>query len=149
MGQGTESCGGYDVEYDPYEEGLEKGEWTLRSGGSISITKMTPRHLRNAIQVCKNLAACATFTDQEDKWNAWVEMMEDELSRRPKPAPKTVKATAPKEKPRGKTVQMICFCGTEYPARQADLNRGWGLTCSKRCAAIRREFGRPAAKPKA
>lgn len=148
MGQGTDSCGGYEAEYDPYEEGLEKGEWTTRSGGSISVEKMSPRHLRNAINVCKNLAACATFTDQEDKWNAWVEVLENELERRPQSAPKTVKATAPKQKPRGTTVQMICFCGNEYSARKADLDRGWALTCSKSCAAIRREFGRPAAKRK-
>lgn len=37
-------------------------------------------------------------------------------------------------------VAMICMCGNHYSAKQADLNRGWGLSCSKKCAAIRREF---------
>lgn len=46
----------------------------------------------------------------------------------------------------GVKVNMQCHCGKHYQARKADLLRGWGLSCSKRCAAIRREFGRPAAK---
>jgi len=44
------------------------------------------------------------------------------------------------------SVAMRCWCGTEYKAKTADLNRGWGLSCSKHCAAVRRDFGRPAAK---
>ena len=44
------------------------------------------------------------------------------------------------------TVNMICHCGMPYAARQADLDRGWGLSCDKHCAAIRRDFGRKAAK---
>ncbi len=44
------------------------------------------------------------------------------------------------------TVQMICHCGAEYSAREADLKRGWGYSCGKSCAAIRRDFGRPKAK---
>ena len=37
---------------------------------------------------------------------------------------------------------MKCHCGEIYSAREADLNRGWGLSCSKRCAAIKRNYGR-------
>lgn len=44
------------------------------------------------------------------------------------------------------SVLMECHCGDIYIARQGDLDRGWGLSCSKRCAAIRRDFGRKAAK---
>jgi hypothetical protein len=44
------------------------------------------------------------------------------------------------------TVQMICHCGEEYPAREADLKRGWGYSCDKSCAAKRRDFGLPRAK---
>lgn len=36
MGQGTESCGGYDVDYDEYEEGLIRGIWTQRKGGKFT-----------------------------------------------------------------------------------------------------------------
>lgn len=43
-------------------------------------------------------------------------------------------------------VEMICRCGTQYFARQADLDRGWGLSCDKACAARRRDFGGKAAK---
>jgi hypothetical protein len=40
---------------------------------------------------------------------------------------------------------MKCHCGVEYTAKSADLARGWALSCSKSCAAIRRDFGRPKA----
>lgn len=30
-------------------------------------------------------------------------------------------------------------CGKEYSARSADVKRGWGLNCSKSCAASSRE----------
>lgn len=43
--------------------------------------------------------------------------------------------------------EMICHCGEHYMAREADLKRGWAKSCSKSCAAIRRDFGRPSAKP--
>lgn len=43
-------------------------------------------------------------------------------------------------------VLMICHCGAEYSAKSADLKRGWGYSCGKSCAAIRRDFGRPKAK---
>ena len=33
---------------------------------------------------------------------------------------------------------MTCECGVIYKARQADIKRGWGKSCSKRCAAKRR-----------
>lgn len=35
--------------------------------------------------------------------------------------------------------QMTCKCGTVYKAREADIKRGWGKSCSKRCAAKKRE----------
>ncbi len=38
---------------------------------------------------------------------------------------------------------LKCFCGNEYNARQADINRGWAKACSKSCAATKREFNRP------
>ena len=41
---------------------------------------------------------------------------------------------------------MKCHCGTHYEAKGADLGRGWGFSCSKRCSAVRREFGKPKAQ---
>lgn len=41
---------------------------------------------------------------------------------------------------------MVCHCGKEYNAREADLKRGWGYSCSKTCAANRRDFGAPKAR---
>lgn len=43
-------------------------------------------------------------------------------------------------------IAMECHCGNQYFSKEADLKRGWGLSCSKHCAAVRRDFGRPAAK---
>ena len=38
-------------------------------------------------------------------------------------------------------------CRIKYMARTADLKRGWGKSCSKRCAAIVRKYGnRPVAE---
>lgn len=39
-------------------------------------------------------------------------------------------------------------CGKEYNAKEADVNRGWGLCCSKSCAASKREKNRPGYDPK-
>lgn len=34
------------------------------------------------------------------------------------------------------------ICENIYTAKTADINRGWGLTCSKSCAAKKREKNR-------
>ncbi len=44
------------------------------------------------------------------------------------------------------TVEMVCHCGELYDAREADLKRGWGYSCSKSCSAKRRDFSLPKAK---
>lgn len=149
MGQGTESCGGYDVDYDPYDEGLESREWTTRDGSGICVSKMTISHLRGARRVAQAAAHNASFTDDADKWEMWVDVFDDELTRRER-LPEAAKPLKPLKAPqpiRGTQVKMKCFCGCEYAARTADINRGWALTCSKSCAAIRREYGRPKATP--
>lgn len=143
MGQGSDSCGGYEVDYDAYEEGLADGEWTTRNGVGIHITQMTLGHLHGARRVAYRAQMEANFTDTAEKWEAWVEVLDAEIARRPAPLPK-----APAKPPRGTMVTMICHCKQEYKARQADLKRGNGYSCSKSCAAIRREFGRPKATRK-
>ena len=35
------------------------------------------------------------------------------------------------------------YCGREYEADPRNVNRGWGLCCSKRCAAKKRERSKP------
>ena len=38
---------------------------------------------------------------------------------------------------RGKTTKRFCpVCGKEFHPRMADVKRGWGKLCSKRCKAI-------------
>lgn len=41
---------------------------------------------------------------------------------------------------------MRCHCGNTYYAKPSDLLRGWGLSCSKRCSALRRERNLPKGK---
>ena len=36
------------------------------------------------------------------------------------------------------------YCKTEYDADIRNINRGWGLTCSKSCAAHKREKSKKA-----
>ena len=35
-------------------------------------------------------------------------------------------------------IRMKCKCGMVYEARKADIDRGWGRSCSKSCAAVKR-----------
>lgn len=38
-------------------------------------------------------------------------------------------------------------CGKEYNADERNLKRGWGLCCSKSCAAKKRENSKPSYSP--
>lgn len=144
MGQGSDSCGGYEVDYCPYEEGLGACLWTQRDGSKISVGDMSLRHLENAKRIAENRAECANFSGDADMWLEWVEVFERAIEYKPKHVARYVSpsAVAPT---RGTKSIMVCHCGVRYEARTADIKRGWGLSCSKRCASIRREFGRPAA----
>ncbi len=90
--------------------------------------------------------------DDEGLYDDWLDSEEDDDGLWHKPPPKEPKGK-PKVKrkkrknsiPRGKMVNMVCHCGAKYQSRKADLLRGWGLSCSKSCAAKRREFGLPEA----
>lgn len=150
MGQGSDSCGGYEVDYDPYDELMENGEWTTRGGGTIKITDMTIGHLRGARRIASRAAHEAQFSSDEEKWEHWVQMFDSEIALRERnTSPSVPKAPKAPPKPvRGTNVIMICHCKREYPAREADLKRGNALSCSKSCAAIRREFGREPAQRK-
>lgn len=90
MGQGAESCQGYEVEYDPYDD----IDWLIRQEEF--------RKARIAVSRAK-----ARLKAQENK----------------KPQ-------------RGTKVEIKCkHCKNACQVRQADLNRGWGLFCSKSCKA--------------
>lgn len=39
------------------------------------------------------------------------------------------------------------YCGREYEAEPRNLKRGWGLCCSKSCAAKKREKSKPGYNP--
>lgn len=143
MGQGTESCGGYELDYDEYEEGLESGMWVQRNGTAIHVSKMTQQHLRAATRMVLARAECATWTSDAEKWQAWADLFEHYITR----APTRDAVCKPAEPTRGTKQRMQCHCGVEYDARVADLKRGWALSCSKQCAAVRKTYHKPKAKP--
>ena len=146
MGQGAESCGGYEIEYNPYEENLSTGLWEQRNGSLISPSDMTISHLKNTKRICNDLASTASFSCEADKWMEWVEIFNDEIYLR-EGSRKKAKPSKPAQPQSGSKTKMKCHCGKAYNARNADLKRGWAKSCSKRCAAIKREFGRPDGKP--
>ena len=47
----------------------------------------------------------------------------------------------------GKVERNCDNCGNLYEADTRNLNRGWGLTCSKSCAASKREKSKPGYDP--
>lgn len=145
MGQGAESCGGYDLEHDEYEENLCSGRWVQRDGSSIEVSKMGTSHIKNTLRMVRGLAAQSSFTSEADKWEAWADIFEEELAKRVDVPAKTKTARNP-QPVRGAKAQMVCHCGKHYEAREADLKRGWGLSCSKSCAASRKAFRLKAAK---
>ncbi|CAL9966456.1 hypothetical protein VPHD148_0106 [Vibrio phage D148] len=147
MGQGAESAGGYEQEYNPWEEGLATGDWTQKNLTNIHVSDMSYGHLKNTIRLCENNHLAANFECDKDLWSGWIGVLTDELSARERTRLRTTAQEKTLTKQRGLTRQMKCHCGKEYSARIADLNRGWARSCSKRCAAIRREFGRPAGTP--
>ena len=149
MGQGTESCGGYDFDYDEYADGLFTGVWAQRNGRHIHISKMTVGHMQGARRVAQAAAMRANFTDEQEKFEAWVAAFDEEIGRRGgeiERAPAVYVDGSVKKEVRGAKAKMQCHCGGFYFAREADLARGWAKSCSKRCAAIRRDFNKPAAK---
>ena len=145
MGQGAESCGGYDIEYDEYDDVdlVSGGIWTQRDGSKIRVSDMTETHLKNTMRICAMLSQEATFECDQEKWQSWVDIIGDELSGRAKRDDnkrqgKRLVTRNENNKPRGRKIKMICKCGKHYEAREADLKRGWGLSCSKSCAAHRK-----------
>lgn len=148
MGQGAEDAGGYDIDYDPAYEGLTRSvpQWN----DSIPVNQMTTQHVKNALRTARRLAGNCSFSCDDDKWEEWVQILDRELAsrsqrNRAKSKLPPVQETGVKKPVRGAKQKMKCHCGTVYEARTADLKRGWAKSCSKRCASIRREFGRPAA----
>ena len=149
MGQGSDSCGGWEVEYDPYADELDSGVWVQKDGKRISISAMTSSHLINARRIAAQAAARASFEDKADQWNRYVQLFTRELASRSvgKDRDSVIYVDGSCKQPvRGAKVTMRCHCGEVYLARDADIARGWGKSCSKSCAATRRDYGRPAAK---
>ena len=148
MGQGAEDAGGYEIDYDPAYEGLRHGE--PRWANETPVSKMTTQHVKNALRTARSLAGNCSFSCDDDKWEDWAEILDRELASRSqrnqaKSKLPRVQETRVKTPVRGSKQQMKCHCGAVYAARTADLKRGWAKSCSKRCASIRREYGRPAA----
>tara|TARA_Y100000310_G_C20704371_1_gene833796 strand:+ start:21991 stop:22518 length:528 start_codon:yes stop_codon:yes gene_type:complete len=170
MGQGTESCGGYELDYDEYDFDSSEGYnvWTSKDGSSHAVESMSNPHIENTIRHCEMLSRTSTFSCDSDKWDDWINVFESVLEDRRrkgifisrKDAGETVETYKRKKRKASastkkylrelsegcKRVEMKCHCGSKYEAKVADLKRGWAQSCSKRCASIKREYGRPNAK---
>lgn len=143
MGQGAESCGGYEIDYDPYADGLDTGHWTQQDGSLIHVSKMSQQHLRNARRIAIKHALSASWTSDAEKWHEWADLFDNYIDC----AATRDAVCKPAEPTRGTKQRMRCHCGVEYDARVADLKRGWALSCSKHCAAVRKTYHKPKAKP--
>lgn len=143
MGQGSDSCGGWEIDSDFVDEILENGIWIQRDGTHVPVDKMTSTHIKNSIPYAKRMAKNANFSYTTQQWDEVIDMLENELNSRSITRHITKEYSGDKAKSRGEKVKMRCHCGNSYSARSADLKRGWGFSCSKRCAAIRRKYGRP------
>ena len=139
MGQGAEDAGGYEIDYDPYEESMCDGLWTQKDHSQIHVSEMSTGHIRNAIRLCRNLTRTASFSCDSDKWAEWIEIFENELESRPTSSANRSIANPNKHKKavRGSKVNKVCKCGKNFEARLADVKRGWGKYCSKSCKAKR------------
>jgi len=146
MGQGAEDAGGYEIDYDPSYEGLRHHE--PRWKDEIPVSQMNVSHLRNALRVARMHSHGNTFSCDDNKWDEWVDILESELDSRSNTRTQAKKATVakPPAPVRGAKQTMKCHCGALYVARVADIKRGYAKSCSKSCAAVRRDFGRPAGK---
>jgi hypothetical protein len=52
-----------------------------------------------------------------------------------------------KNQVRGKMITTSCqCCSVKFEAREADIKRGWGKFCSKRCAAISKNKNKKSTK---
>lgn len=147
MGQGAESCGGYEVEYEPHfdNENIGLGVWHQKDGSTIKVSDMKVSHIRNTKRMCEKMRDSSSFSCDADSWQCWVDIFDEELNSRSEMPFHIAKYTSPeKAKPtRGAKIELICHCGKTYSPRVADLKRGYGMSCCKRCASIKREYGRP------
>lgn len=68
------------------------------------------------------------------KWATWIEQANN---RRAPVLDKSIKRVIVNKKPIEYLVNRLCTnCNKEYKAIRSHLSRGWGLYCSKSCAAI-------------
>ena len=82
MGQGTDSCDGWNVDYNPYEDGLANGTWYPKDKPPIKVEDMSTKHIVNTLKMCQRLANDAAFDDERYLWQNWVDVFECELTDR-------------------------------------------------------------------
>ena len=117
-------------------------KWTHKDGTASSVTDMSTSQLRKAIKVCTTAHIDAMFSCNEDKWCDWITLLEKEIASRPLIQTTKQRKGVFVKNPATKTQRMKCFCGAIYSARVVDLTKGRDETCSKRCAGVRRLYGK-------
>lgn len=130
-------------------------KWTMKNGQTKQLKNMTNSHIQNTINLLKDKMGKNQYISDRIRTLDSIDILSNELERRisendnsadqryqaertKKNSKKQIKIQDYKEYIEslnlGSNVQMICGCGMEYTARKADLTRGWGRSCSKKCA---------------
>lgn len=131
MGQGSDSAGGddFDYEFDQASHDLKIKIWTKQNGDKIQLKDMTLSELNDAKFFATKQSFECLNDDIADHYINWFNILSFEVESR------TANSQEKKEA-RGKKTKMTCSCGKIYFARDSDLKRGWGKSCSKSCAAM-------------
>lgn len=72
-----------DYEEDAFEEALGSDYWPAKDG-KILIAEMHQKHIYNAIRLCNYRKRIANSTHEQEVFESWIEIFEEELKSRPK-----------------------------------------------------------------
>lgn len=130
--------------------------WRMKDRSTKHLKNMTESHIKNTIDYLnrKYLGFELDYEEGNNQkfylYQRTIEILNYELLRRKEENDLSaeIKHAQKKEKKETKkqvfiqelpqdlpsNVLMLCGCGEEYTARKSDLKRGWGRSCSKKCA---------------
>lgn len=168
MGQGADSAESFGYQFgideaSPLIDGLYSNTWTMRDGTEIKVRNMQLRHLNNARRMCEIKALNCSFSCDSQIYEQWIDIFDTEIKRKKTlgfTENKTLTLTPRKKNKqvdtsnlavsnlatgKGKMSLVKChspLCNKTFEVRIADIKRGWGKFCSKRCKAINQSYGK-------
>lgn len=117
--------------FDEREKYLKfmRGEFELYFGGSLDMSRDSVGGYTNPHTVAV-FSAFSTAHQQQQERVDFLKGVIQQVQKGHHPD----KGKKP-SKVRGKMVEQTCKCGNKFEARESDVRRGWGVYCSKSCAA--------------